>query len=383
MDNISNIMKGRVSNSPSRSSSQLTLCQILQEDFTMQGADNKDDTIRLLNEVAVAIAITNDDAVAKVFRRTNERIYAAILGFDNLIKDLEKCTNSPTIAKPKDQDSWASAYKSFMIDTLTTQNAAIKTWITDVINSKNYVTKNKGNKSTNVVSLEPLTTKDAAGNEVDTSIGKALKAFKAAYPESSWAFDADKLLSWPEDTTALKIGDSCTAKSSTGTASSIVSSSTSASSEASSSIVSTKGLTTTTAVPTTSASTTVPPTSTSSTTSSSTLQCSSDTEYSFSRSEAIEHVKSYCKSKISLTKKQAKHSSIYKMDAMDGGALKISLDQDFTGACEDVDGITIKKGYYDYMGTSSSCETTFQSLLDSCKSSIPLELVVYTSKRTD
>lgn len=78
-----------------------------------------------LNEAAVAIAVTNQPAVAQLFQNANNRIYQAFLGIDNPPAPLP-CNQGRA---PPDVGStgWAGAYASFIQAYLPARNAEIQT----------------------------------------------------------------------------------------------------------------------------------------------------------------------------------------------------------------------------------------------------------------
>ncbi|CAD6441541.1 a149a41a-577a-46f2-b01e-81ee9bec7826 [Sclerotinia trifoliorum] len=61
----------------------------LQQSYT-----SDDGILAYIFELAVAIAITNDDAIASLFRSTNLRIYQALLGVDAVIGATNSTTSS-------------------------------------------------------------------------------------------------------------------------------------------------------------------------------------------------------------------------------------------------------------------------------------------------
>jgi len=68
--------------------------------------------------MALAMKLTNDPAVAPLFQKTNIRVYEALLGMDAVIA--ANCAATPTI-----QADWASSYKTWITNFLTSQSNTV------------------------------------------------------------------------------------------------------------------------------------------------------------------------------------------------------------------------------------------------------------------
>lgn len=286
------------------------------------------DVLQYLNEIGVAIALTNDDAMSNIFQRTNARVYDAMLGIDKLIADMDTpvCEGPDQVVtskglKPPNHGSWAEAYKAYMIKIISKRNDFIPSFIDDVLNTRN------GDK-TNKRTLAELT--DEKGNL--NQLGKGVKAFTEAYPVASRTFNADKLLVWPSEPTAITMmrrDDATSACSVTSTLSNSVSSSISSSgsvsyavSASTSSVLSSTLATSTSSSSQASSTSSSTPTSTYNEvpTSSAVTNCSpaSSTHY-ISRDDVLGNIESFCDNDIVLDKTTAKFEKVYKISDETGG----------------------------------------------------------------
>ncbi|KAL9064269.1 MAG: hypothetical protein Q9157_007893 [Trypethelium eluteriae] len=98
------------------------------------GVREQDDTkLQFLNMLAAAVDVTNRPDVAKLFRKTNQRVYEAFLGIDELVAHDRSCGKSPPT--PRDGQGWANAYSSYMSSILESRNAAVSQTISKMANN--------------------------------------------------------------------------------------------------------------------------------------------------------------------------------------------------------------------------------------------------------
>ncbi|KAL9088015.1 MAG: hypothetical protein Q9165_006356 [Trypethelium subeluteriae] len=94
----------------------------------------QDDTkLQFLVMLAAAVNMTNRPDVARLFRRTNQRVYEAFLGFDELVTtERNRGKFSPA---PRNGKGWADAYSSYMSSNLESKNIAVSQTISKMANN--------------------------------------------------------------------------------------------------------------------------------------------------------------------------------------------------------------------------------------------------------
>ncbi|KAF7920225.1 uncharacterized protein EAE97_011566 [Botrytis byssoidea] len=146
------------------------------------GIDQKISTVKAQAFTAVAMAITNNDAIANLFQSTNLRVYKALLAIDAVIG----ATNSTTTAGIK--ADWASTYRTYLTNFLTTRSSIILSQVSS------YLDNDLGPAARN----DNVTLSDGTVSTTEDSIGKGVDALLNAYPlATAFAFDQAKLLGFP------------------------------------------------------------------------------------------------------------------------------------------------------------------------------------------
>lgn len=155
----------------------------LQQSYT-----SNDEKLAYISEVAVAMAITNDDAIANLFQSTNLRIYKALLDIDAVIGAgaVTRATNSTTITGNK--ADWASSYRTYLTNLLTSRSSTILSQVSS------YLDNDLGPAARN----NNVTLSDGTVSTTENSIGKGVDAFLNAYPlATAFTFNQAKLLGFP------------------------------------------------------------------------------------------------------------------------------------------------------------------------------------------
>ncbi|KAG4029775.1 hypothetical protein MFRU_014g00750 [Monilinia fructicola] len=155
--------------------------QAFQGDSQHTSSSN-DEKLAYISELAVAMAITNNDDIASIFKSTNLRIYQALIGIDAVIEAANATTTS--LIKP----DWASTYRTYLANLLSTRSSAINAQVSSYLN----------NDLGPAVRSDNVTLPDGTVSTTENSIGKGVDAFLKAYPmPDSFTFDQEKLLGFP------------------------------------------------------------------------------------------------------------------------------------------------------------------------------------------
>ena len=96
----------------------------------LEGADlgsaNSNACVQSLSNLAIVMAMANDDKVKALFSASNGRIYAAFKGIDALITAQEGCANPLKGGNGQPMKAtWADAYSTWMTDKVKSQNDLI------------------------------------------------------------------------------------------------------------------------------------------------------------------------------------------------------------------------------------------------------------------
>ncbi|KAL8788413.1 MAG: hypothetical protein Q9195_007292 [Heterodermia aff. obscurata] len=89
------------------------------------GCANSNACVQSLSNLAVIMAIANNDKVKELFSASNGRIYAAFKGIDNLITAQAACNNPIKGAEGDLKATWADAYSVWMTDKVKSNNDLI------------------------------------------------------------------------------------------------------------------------------------------------------------------------------------------------------------------------------------------------------------------
>ena len=81
--------------------------------------------IQALSNLAVVMAMANNEAISKLFSNTNARIYQAFQGIDLLIGASQDCSNPDDKEDRQPASTWASAYSVWMTGKIKSQNDMI------------------------------------------------------------------------------------------------------------------------------------------------------------------------------------------------------------------------------------------------------------------
>ncbi|TGO25868.1 hypothetical protein BPAE_0071g00400 [Botrytis paeoniae] len=155
----------------------------LQQSYT-----SNDEKLSYISELAVAIAITNNDTIANLFQSTNLRIYKALLAIDTVIgaDAVIGATNSTTTNGIK--ADWASTYRTYLTSLLTTRSSTILSQVSS------YLDNDLGPAARN----DNVTLSDGTISTTENSIGKGVDALLNAYPlATAFTFNQAKLLGFP------------------------------------------------------------------------------------------------------------------------------------------------------------------------------------------
>ena len=137
--------------------------------------------IQSLSNLAVVMAIANNDKVKELFSASNGRIYAAFKGIDNLINAQEACGNPIKGANGDLKATWADAYS---------------TWITDKVKSNNDLITKTASQISAAISTDVNAAPDnKKGNVRNWSV--FVSNFNAAYTVNSLTFPQPTV--WPSD----------------------------------------------------------------------------------------------------------------------------------------------------------------------------------------
>lgn len=147
----------------------------------------------MLNDIAVAVDLTNNPQVAALFQKVNVRVFEAFRGIDQIASSSSAC--SQPFPSPAPSQGWAGAYSSYMVSIVSNRNVEITNALSTIIAGF-------------------TSTADASGNL--NVIGRGIQAFTSKYPTASVTFNEGALLAWPT-TSALAIArrqeaPACTAR---------------------------------------------------------------------------------------------------------------------------------------------------------------------------
>ncbi|RAL63479.1 hypothetical protein DID88_003899 [Monilinia fructigena] len=146
------------------------------------GMDQKISTIKSQAFQAVGMAITNSDDIASTFKSTNLRIYQALLDIDAVIGTAN--TTTASLIKP----DWASTYRTYLANLLTTCSSAINSEVFSYLN----------NDLGPAVRSDNITLPDGTVSTTENNIGNGVDALLRAYSmPDSFTFDQEKLLGFP------------------------------------------------------------------------------------------------------------------------------------------------------------------------------------------
>ncbi|KAK7512104.1 hypothetical protein IWZ03DRAFT_431617 [Phyllosticta citriasiana] len=134
--------------------------------------------LQVLNEIAAAVALINDDGVTSRFNITNIAYRAGFMAIDQLGEN-PGCSAATLPAPSSGALGWADAYTNFMNSKLAQQNTAISEHIESIVATQGgWFTQ----------------TADQEGNL--NLAGRGLEAFKTGYPSSMWTMNTASMLSW-------------------------------------------------------------------------------------------------------------------------------------------------------------------------------------------
>ena len=142
-----------------------------------------------VNQMALAMKLTNDGDVAPLFKKTNVRVYEALLGMDAVVA--ANCGATSTITA-----DWASSYKTWITNFLSSQSNAVTGQIGSILSDNSKLGPDK-QVGTSVNGQQTVTTTN--------SIGRGVSALLAAYPTpNAFTLNAGALLDFP-NTKSLNI----------------------------------------------------------------------------------------------------------------------------------------------------------------------------------
>ncbi|TAQ83382.1 hypothetical protein B7494_g8295 [Chlorociboria aeruginascens] len=159
-----------------------------------------DDSLGYLYQLALGIKITNDPRVSPLFKNTNNRIYAALLGMDALINAANNCGSGPAII----QGDWASSYETWITNLLTTAGNQVNKQVSIILNDNTRLGSAARTGST--------TGQDGKTTATTNSIGSGVAAFLNAYPTpNAFTFSVSSLIDFPLTSTLLikRQGEAC------------------------------------------------------------------------------------------------------------------------------------------------------------------------------
>ena len=87
-----------------------------------------------LNMVAASVYMVNIPEIAAIFKRTNQRMFEAFLGIDELAKKEKICGKSPPMLAGN-EPGWANAYSKYMDDLMRSNNDAVSSKISSMANN--------------------------------------------------------------------------------------------------------------------------------------------------------------------------------------------------------------------------------------------------------
>jgi hypothetical protein len=148
-----------------------------------------DTSLAFLQQLALAMQLTNTQIVADLFKNVNRRVYAAMLGMDTVINNCGTATGT-IIA------DWAASYEAWITQYLTDQSAAVNSKVSSYLADPTLL----GPSARSSMSTGP----DGTATAVDNSIGVAVTSFLNAFPTpAAFTFDQAALLDFPTSTLGL------------------------------------------------------------------------------------------------------------------------------------------------------------------------------------
>ncbi|KAH6672417.1 hypothetical protein B0J14DRAFT_668683 [Halenospora varia] len=149
-------------------------------------------SLSYLYELALAFKLTNDPLVSPLFQKTNNRIYAALLGMDAVING----ANCGSTTTPVITGDWAASYKTWITNLLASAGTNVNAKVSQVLadNARLGPSAQVGPGST--------TGADGTATATTNSIGRGVSAFLAAYPTpNAFTFNVANLVVFPTTAT--------------------------------------------------------------------------------------------------------------------------------------------------------------------------------------
>ncbi|KAF7879596.1 hypothetical protein EAF04_000791 [Stromatinia cepivora] len=162
------------------------------------GSDN---SLGYLYQLALAFKLTNDPLVSPLFKKTNDRIYSALLAMDAII-NTANCGSTTT---PIIQGDWASSYETWIKDLLTSAGTNVNNKVSSILNDNSRLGPS--------AQVGPGSTTGADGRATATvnSIGRGVAAFLNAYPTpNAFTFDVGNLITFNQANTLNIKRQACT-----------------------------------------------------------------------------------------------------------------------------------------------------------------------------
>ncbi|CAG8973139.1 hypothetical protein HYALB_00008670 [Hymenoscyphus albidus] len=172
-----------------------------------------DKNLAYVYELAIAMKLTNDKEVSPIFKKTNNRIYAALLGMDALI-DAANCGSSTT---PIIIGDWASEYEKWITNLLNTAGTNVNSKISAILSDNNKLGPSAR------VGPGSTTGADGIATATTNSVGNGVSAFLQAYPTpNAFTLDVGALLEFPTTSTLVIKRQACSKPISSGATSTSV-----------------------------------------------------------------------------------------------------------------------------------------------------------------
>ncbi|KAL9106308.1 MAG: hypothetical protein Q9227_008644 [Pyrenula ochraceoflavens] len=140
------------------------------------------DRVQKLGLIPVVLEIVHSPEVSDIFKRSNKRIFAALIGIDNLFKEeLKTCDDQrkQSLMRATPSEGWAAGYKKWIGELLDSRGKSIVEFVSDSIENK-VETERDGKKNL---------------------VGSLVDGLTSAYPTSAMTFDANSLLDWTNPST--------------------------------------------------------------------------------------------------------------------------------------------------------------------------------------
>lgn len=172
-------------------------------EFPEDSLSHADQYLAYIYQMALGMKLTNDGNVAPLFKKTNVRVYEALLGMDAVIA--ANCASTSTITA-----DWAESYKTWITGYLSTQSDAVTQKISEFLTDNNKLGPNK---------QADTITKGRQTITSTNSLGRGVSALLAAYPTpAAFTLNAGALLDFP-NTRTLNVKRQACSKPQTPTAS--------------------------------------------------------------------------------------------------------------------------------------------------------------------